>query len=404
VRRNNKPDAVWPQTGEKGLSETASIRNTAIVKNAFREYYFHSKSVEEPTRMEQREFGYSLFGQKGWIRHLSFSSMGALVATLVKEAPSDVYCSNAYYRFPTHPMQEKDWLGAFLIFDIDGKDLDLPCVPSHTYLLCAACRSAEPLHNQQSAFACRSCGANKADSVSIPCAKCIDASKKELKKLMGFLTGDIGIDQLAIRTYFSGNNGFHIHVSDDQFVTLDSSARSDLAGYLLGTGLLPESVGVRKGNNGSLCVVKFPRGGIAYGWRNKLAEKLKIDGSSPLKLQHIVTQAGGYSAFKSSLDRTAREMGVKIDAQVTTDVHRIFRMPGTLNGKSGLAKTVFINPDSFDPFRDSCVLGDNTVNVKLKCPVRLRLKGRSFTISKESAELPAYAAVFLICKGLAEAC
>jgi DNA primase small subunit len=225
-----------------------------------------------------------------------------------------------------------------------------------------------------------------------------------LKKLLGFLTGDIGIDQLAIRTYFSGNNGFHIHVSDDQFVTLDSSARSDLAGYLSGAGLLPESLGVRKGNNESLCVVKFPRGGIAYGWRNKLAEKLKIDGSSPLKLQHIVTQAGGYSAFKSSLDRTARELGVKIDAQVTTDVHRIFRMPGTLNGKSGLAKTVFINPESFDPFRDSCVLGDNKVIIKLRCPVRLRLKGKPFKISKESAELPAYAAVFLICKGLAEAC
>ncbi|MGI0037197.1 MAG: DNA primase small subunit domain-containing protein, partial [Nitrososphaera sp.] len=320
--------------------------------------------------MDQREFGYSLFGQKGWIRHLSFSSMGALVATLVKEAPSDVYCSNAFYRFPTYAMQEKDWLGAFLIFDIDGKDLDLPCVPSHSYLSCTNCRSAEPLHEQESAFVCRSCGGSKADSVSIPCARCIEASKKELKKLIGFLTNDIGIDQRAIRTYFSGNNGFHIHVSDDQFAALDSPARSDLAGYISGAGLLPESVGVRKGNSDNLCVVKFPRGGISYGWRNKIAEKLKIDASSTLRLQHIVMQGGGYSSFKTGLDRITREMGVKIDAQVTTDVHRIFRMPGTLNGKSGLAKTLFVDADSFDPFRDSCVLGDNKVIVNLKCPVR----------------------------------
>ena len=385
------------------MSEKALIDSTAVVKNSFREYYFHSKKVEEPTIMEQREFGYSLFGQKGWIRHLSFSSMGALVATLVKEAPSDVYCSNASYRFPTYPMQEKDWLGAFLIFDIDGKDLDLPCVPSHSYLSCTNCGSTEPPRDKQSAFVCQSCRGVKADSISIPCSKCVDASKKELKKLIGFLTRDIGIDQRAIRTYFSGNNGFHIHVSDDQFATLDSSARSDLVGYLSGTGLLPESVGVRKGATESLGVVKFPRGGISYGWRNKIADKLKIDESSTLKLHNIVMQSGGYSAFKSNLERTAREMGVKLDAQVTTDVHRIFRMPGTLNGKSGLAKTFFTDPESFEPFSESCVLGDSKVIIKSKCPVKFKLKGKSFNISKESAELPTYAAVYLICKGLAEA-
>jgi DNA primase small subunit len=379
------------------------MESAAVVKNAFREHYFHSKNVEEPTSIEKREFGYSLFGQKGWVRHLSFSSIGALVATLVKEAPSDVYCSNALYRFPTAPMQEKEWLGAYLIFDIDGKDLDLPCVPTHSYLSCTSCRSAEPLRDQVLTFACRSCGGSKADSVSIPCSKCIDASKKELKKLIGFLVTDIGIDRLAIKTYFSGNNGFHIHVSDDQFATLDSSARSDLAGYLSGTGLLPESVGVRKGGHESSGAVKFPRGGISYGWRNKIAVKLKIDVSSPLRLQNIVSQSGGYSSFKSSIERTAKEMGVKLDAQVTSDVHRIFRMPGTLNGKSGLAKTFFTDLESFDPFRESCVIGDSNVNARLKCPVKFRLKGKSFNLSKESAALPAYAAVYLICKGLAEA-
>jgi hypothetical protein len=33
----------------------------------------------------------------------------------------------------------------------------------------------------------------------------------------------------------------------------------------------------------------------------------------------------------------------------------------------------------------------------------LRLKKNTFNFSKESAEAPAYAAVYLICKGLAEA-
>jgi DNA primase small subunit len=300
-------------------------------------------------------------------------------------------------------MQEKEWLGASLIFDIDGKDLDLPCVPSHTYLLCANCRSAGSGSEGKSSFLCSSCSGTKADLVSIACNKCIDASKKELKKLIGFLKEDLGLDMESIRIYFSGNNGFHIHISVDNFATLDSAARSDLAGYIIGTGLLPESVGVRKANDGKGFFVKYPRGGIGYGWRKKMAEKFKVEATSVLKLQNVVTQAGGYSGFKSELEKTARELGVRIDAQVTTDVHRIFRMPETLNGKSGLAKTLCVNLDEFDPFSDACVIGDARIPVRVKCPVKFRLKGKSFNISKESAELPAYAGVFLICKGLAEA-
>jgi DNA primase small subunit len=374
-----------------------------VAKNAFREYYFRTKNVEEPSKIEQREFGYSLFGQRGWIRHLSFSTMGELAATLVKEAPSDVYCSNAFYRFPSNPMHEKDWMGAALIFDIDGKDLDLPCVPSHTYLLCANCKSANTYTNENSPFLCKECGNTKCDSVSIACPKCIDASKRELKKLMEFLAGDFGIKGESVKIYFSGNNGFHIHISDEFFDGLDSFARSDLAGYVLGAGLLPESIGVRKSNNENGCFVKFPRGGIGQGWRSRMGDKFKIEGSSTLRLQNVVAQLGGYSAFKSELDKMARDMGARIDSQVTTDVHRIFRMSGTLNSKSGLAKTLCTDLDSFDPFTQACMLGDSMVSIRLKCPVKFRLGGKSFNISKESAELPTYAAVFLICKGLAEA-
>jgi DNA primase small subunit len=299
-------------------------------------------------------------------------------------------------------MQEKEWLGADLIFDIDGKDLELPCVPSHSFLLCSNCNLATAFDEHLSVFACPSCGSSKADSTSIPCVKCIDASKREVRKLLGFLTGDFGISKESVKVYFSGNNGFHIHVSDKQFESLDSSARADLAGYVLGLSFMPESIGVRKGNNESLAVVKFPRGGIAHGWRNKIAQRLKIDSSSTLRLQHIVANAGGYVKFKTELENTAREIGVSIDAQVTSDIHRIFRMPGTLNSKSGLSKASCADLDSFDPFSDACVLGDINVGIRTKCPVKLRLKGKLFNISKESAEIPAFAAVYLICKGLAE--
>ena len=79
-----------------------------------------------------------------------------------------------------------------------------------------------------------------------------------------------------------------------------------------------------------------------------------------------------------------------------------FRTPGTLNSKSGLAKARCSDICSFDPFVDACVLGDGKVSVRLKAPIKLKIMGKSFNISKESAEMPAYAAVYLMCKGLAE--
>jgi DNA primase small subunit len=78
-------------------------------------------------------------------------------------------------------------------------------------------------------------------------------------------------------------------------------------------------------------------------------------------------------------------------------------MPGTLNSKSGLSKAKCTDLSCFDPFVDACFLGDGLISIKTKTQVRLRLKKKTFNISEESAELPAYAAVYLMCKRLAQA-
>lgn len=374
-----------------------------VIRAAFREYYFKQKLVESPESIEQREFGYSQFGMPGMVRHLSFKNAGELTATLVREVPSDVYCSNALYRFPTLPMQEKQWQGADLIFDIDGKDLHLPCVPSHSYPVCSNCGHASPPVEKE--YVCAACGGKKADYVSIPCGKCIEGSKKEAARLAEFLTGDLGIAKENIHVFFSGNNGFHFHVSDGSYRPLDSQARSDLVGYLAGVGLIAESIGVRRSPGSDLAFVKFPKSGLDFGWRKRVAEELDVSVSSTIRLTNIVKEKGGYSAFKAELDRITRLLGVRIDPQVTTDVHRVFRLPGTLNSKSGLAKfrCSLDGLDSFDPFVDACVLGSTKVQVRMKTHAKARLKGQTFSISKEEAELPAFAAVYFICKGLAEA-
>lgn len=379
------------------------MTKSEAVRAAFREYYFKQKQVEVPAQMDQREFGYSQFGVPGMVRHLSFKAAGELTAMLVREVPSDVYCSNALYRFPTLPMQEKHWQGADLIFDIDGKDLNLPCVPSHSYPTCSNCGKVSPPAEKE--YACPSCGGKKADYVSIPCSKCAEGSKKEAARLVEFLTGDLGIAKENIHLYFSGNNGFHFHISDDAYRPLDSQARSDLVGYLAGMGMIAESVGVRRAPGSDLALVKFPRSGLDYGWRRRVAEMLDISASSTIRLTNIVKEKGGYSAFKAELDRMTRQMGVRIDPQVTTDVHRVFRLPGSLNSKSGLAKVRCDLDclDSFDPFTDACLLGAAKVRVRMKTHAKVKLKGQNFNIAKEDAELPAFAAVYFICKGLAEA-
>lgn len=415
---SSKNLVVRQATSGNSFGRTIST-NASAVKTALREYYFnYSRMIESPDQLEKREFGYSHFGASGMLRHMSFKNIGELIAILIKEVPSDVYCSNAYYRFPTAPMQEKEWLGADLIFDIDGKDLNLPCVPSHTFVVCNACgKVSPPKLSEDSALSdikrannlkpgqrsvCEFCkDESKTEQVSIPCNDCVKSSKNQAKRLFDMLAGDLGIDKESISIYFSGNNGFHLHVSDKNFATLDSHARSDIASYLSGSGFMTESIGVRRA--GEKVLIRMPRSGLDYGWRNRVAKKLNIDNRSILRLDNLVKREGGYDGFKSSLGRLVREMGAVIDPHVTIDVHRIFRMPGTINSKSGLSKVKCTgNLDSFNPFVDACLLGDTEITLKTKTPLMFRMKGKKFDLKKESASLPGYAAVYLICKRLAD--
>jgi len=384
-----------------GRDKSKENESIAVVKDAFKEYYFnHINLLETPEHLEQHEFGYVTFGS-GMTRHLSFRNKGDLIATLVRDVPTDFYCSNAYYRFPTYPMKEKQWLGADLIFDIDAEDLQLPCELSHSYFICTRCNEVSVKSE-----VCEFCKNTVFNKTSIPCDKCIIALKKEVRRLATVLTNDLGIDEKYITVHFSGNNGFHIVASDKSFHLLGPEARSDIVSYLIGTNMMTESIGVRKGRDrsGSDFLIKFPKSGLSYGWRKRIADRFGIDQASVLKLNNIVQRNGGYEGFKAELVKMTKSLGVKVDPQVTMDVHRIFRMPGTINSKSGLVKMRCIDLDSFDPMTHSCLLGDKDVKVKthISSQIYFKLKGKSFKLKEKIIELPLFAAVYLVCKGLAE--
>jgi DNA primase small subunit len=102
------------------------------------------------------------------------------------------------------------------------------------------------------------------------------------------------------------------------------------------------------------------------------------------------------------LDKIAYEVGLKLDPQVTTDIHRIFRMVGSLNGKSGLAKIVCSDLDKFDPMNDSCFFeNDRNVDISINIPLKLNIKGKKYALDKSISTVPVSVAVFLISKRLA---
>jgi len=93
----------------------------------------------------------------------------------------------------------------------------------------------------------------------------------------------------------------------------------------------------------------------------------------------------------------------RIDTVVTTDVHRLIRMPGTLNGKTGLkATTVPLDQlEEFDPFNEPIVF-EGTQKVEITEAPQLRLRDQTFgPYVDQTVELPTAAAVLLIAKSVA---
>jgi DNA primase small subunit len=102
------------------------------------------------------------------------------------------------------------------------------------------------------------------------------------------------------------------------------------------------------------------------------------------------------------LDQVVKALGSEIDESVTTDIHRIFRMPGTLHGNSGLLKMRVHDLKRFQPDYDPVVLGDEEVTLSVQGAPAFSLKGRTFgPYSAEEPELPTFAAAYLMTKGLA---
>jgi len=367
--------------------------DTRFLEGLFKKYYFENASaIPEPSRIQSREFGYQKFNS-GMIRHISLKNANEMHLLLVSNSPSDAYCSSAYYTLPELEMNQKDWQGADLVFDIDAKDLRLDCRSSHTMYRCSSCGavSGDTQH-------CSSCGSSKYSAVSVSCSNCINESKKEVEKLKEILVSDFGILESAIRTYFSGNEGFHVHTTSSDYEDFDSRERGELVNYIKFIDPIPERFGMPRNQKNIKSML--PESSDP-GWPGRVARFIFGSDYKRKKLMESLGQ-NKYDGYGAVLRSLSVKIGVAIDPSVTMDVHRIFRMPHSLNGKSGLLKMPCDDLESFDPYSKACVLDDAEVTVCASCTASFNLGGCKFgPYDSEEVKVPAYAAAYMICKGLA---
>ena len=366
--------------------------NVGLLEETFKKFYFDNFNlIHVPENSNQREFGFQKFNST-MNRHISLKSDKELHLLLMEKIPSDVYCSNACYSFPNLPMNEKEWKNAELIFDIDAKDLDVKNRDKHSCVKCTECKEIAPL--QQS---CPKCSSNKLSKITLSCDDCIIAAKDQVKRLNEILIYDFGIETNNIQVFFSGNEGFHIYVNNSDYQEVGAKERAEIVDYMMFRGIIPETFGFNKYNSGKVSLPDFEQS----GWHGRLSKTLYGSKSKRSQISKKIISSG-YTTFQKQLESAKDQIGVRVDPNVTVDIHRIFRLPGSLNSKSGLAKILVNDIDKFNPYFDACLLDSDTTEVVANCPIQFSLKNKKYgPYNQETISVPKFAAVYMICKGVA---
>lgn len=325
----------------------------------FGEYYSKAE-IYEPTEFKKREWAFvplKNFPEFVMVRHISFSEIDELKEFVSSNVPAHVYFSSAYYLKPSAEMDEKGWIGADLIFDIDYDHLP---------------------------------------------TKSLEYAKKEVLKLIKILESDFGVDEKDIEVCFSGNRGYHVHVYDETFRSLENMERREIVDYFTLRGFKLKGSQFER-----MCrmIYRYIYNAFKDGRINKLVdEKTKEILKSSLR----EIKAGRLDIIPAELrdnliEKCLKKLAVHVDPPVTADVKRLMRLPNSLHGKTGL-KVKLINLDEledFDPRVDALAFGDEIVKVRLLKKVKVNIGGEKYKLESGKHKLPEYLAIFLMCRGVA---
>jgi len=399
------------------------IETKAFIQEKFFEHYKqHSASINLPSSLANREFAFLLFKERMMLRHKGFKSVEDFSNLLNTVVPSDVYYSSAHYERPEENMEAKGWLCADLVFDIDADHMQTPCGKQHDTWTCNNCgergRGISPEK-------CPKCKGQQFDYKSWPCEKCLDSTKNEAAKLIDFLTKDFGLSTQEITLAFSGHRGYHVQVESDIVQALDQIARKEIVDYIIGVGLEPTFHGVEESRAPRL-EEKSWRGRIATGMyeflRNTNPVQLKEIGLKKLAVSSLISQRDrilenwktrgpwrtkdlGSESWKKLVQKAVENQSVKIDTVVTTDIHRLIRLAGTLHGKTGLKKVnvPISDVERFDPLKSALAFKGGAARLLVSEAPEFRLGDERYgPYENVEVELPTAAALFLLCKGAAQ--
>lgn len=398
-------------------------KNNEYVKGKFEEYYRdNAEKVRPPPEMEKREYGFLLFEAGVMIRHKAFKTATNLHAFIRTTVPAHAYNSTAYYLEPEEEMDRKKWQGADLTFDVDADHIPTPCKYVHDLWTCKNCNTQGkgPVPER-----CPKCQGERIDEEVWLCEVCLERAKEEVIKLLDFLMEDFGFLRRDMTVCFSGHRGYHVHLRADEAKHLESDERKEIVDYVLGLGfdpdLHPDLMDRRTALDAKIGASGWP-GRVARGLYEILTETSENELASwDINRRVAKTVARSREDFASMwigekakfpegvgpatwrilIGKAVERESAKVDTVVTTDIHRLIRIPETLNGKTGFKAAEISSIESFDPFSDAIAFkGEETVHVK-EAP-QFRIGNQTYgPYMDKVVTLPSAAAVLLVSKGKA---
>ncbi len=374
-------------------------RIASFAKIKFNEYY--RKAYIRISNLSRREFGFGNFESKIVKRHISFRTFNEFKSYILSDTPAFISVSTSIYRYPSaRPMEKKERIKSELVFDIDSTDLNLKCQLEH--------------------------------GRSWVCSNCLAATKDEVFKLVeDFLIRDFGIPTDMITVNFSGNRGYHVHVIDEDFMSMNAEGRKAVSDYITGRGItlgrfFPNIDDPRKQLRGPKPDDPAWAGRIARGMISALnagEERLVSLGiDKPIARKLLRNKAdvilgittGNWDRVnipnKSDFwNKILKAMSISqttfIDKNVTSVMDHLLRVPDTIHGDTGLVSKSLgsiSNLEKFDPMKDAVLFKSGSVMVHVKESPVLEIGGKSFGPYKDQdVELPTYAALYLALKRVA---
>jgi DNA primase small subunit len=386
--------------------------------------------IPAPVDFEHREFAYLMFKERFMVRHKRFESIQVFQNVLARNVPSDVYHSCAYYEQPDLEMDKKGWIGSDLVFDIDADHIPTKCGKIHDEWICQKCefsgRGITPAE-------CPICGGDRFSVKTWLCDLCLESTRVETAKLIDMLTKDFGFVANELHVFFSGHRGYHVHVENEAVRSLDALSRKEIVDYVTGLGLsVLEKDAKEKPVKGKSAIARKKFNLHNYGWNRRLkvgmvkllsnatAEELKnlgLKNNNLFKRKDAILKRAveegrwdiipdvGVATWLKLAEQVKNLESANIDTVVTTDVHRLIRMNGTLHGKTGLLKMEFPahQLDDFDPLTRAVAFKKGTAKVLVSDTPEFRLGGATWGPYKNvKVVLPTAVAIMLILKGRAE--